>query len=112
VSTRRATLWALPLLAGLALAGSVGSEARADVIKIKIDRLNYTPTTVTVKVGDKIEWTNSDFLAHTATDRAKAFDLNLPPGKTARLVISKAGTISYYCRYHPNMKGSIVAEAK
>jgi plastocyanin len=108
---RRATLLALPLLAGLALAAGAGN-ATADVIKIRIDRLNYTPATATVKVGDTIEWTNSDFLAHTATDRAKAFDLNLPPGKTARLVIGKAGTISYYCRYHPNMKGSIVAEAK
>jgi plastocyanin len=102
-------VWVLPLLAGLVLAGG---EARADVIKIDIAKMVYLPPTVTVKVGDTIEWTNSDFLAHTATDRAKAFDLNLPPGKTARLVIGKAGTISYYCRYHPNMKGSIVAVAK
>jgi len=99
----------LPLLAGLALAGS---DARADVIKINIEKMVYLPPTVTVKVGDTIEWSNGDFLAHTATDRAKTFDLNLPPGKTARLVIGKAGTISYYCRYHPNMKGSIVAVAK
>lgn len=104
-------VWALPLLAGLALAGSAAG-AQADVIKIDIAKMVYLPVTVTVKVGDTIEWTNSDFLAHTATDRAKAFDLNLPPGKTARLVISKAGTISYFCRYHPNMKGTIVAEAK
>lgn len=104
-------VWALPLLAGLALAGSVGA-AQADVIKINLSKMVYLPATVTVKVGDTVEWTNSDFLAHTATDRAKAFDLNLPPGKTAHLAITKAGTISYYCRYHPNMKGSIVAEAK
>jgi len=102
-------VWILPLLAGLALAGG---DARADVIKIDIAKMVYLPPTVTVKVGDTVEWTNSDFLAHTATDRAKAFDFNLPPGKTARLVIGKAGTISYYCRYHPNMKGSIVAVAK
>jgi plastocyanin len=27
--------------------------------------------------------------------------------KTARTVVKHAGTIDYYCRFHPNMKGKV-----
>jgi plastocyanin len=27
------------------------------------------------------------------------------PNKSARLVVKKAGTFDYFCRFHPNMKG-------
>jgi plastocyanin len=29
------------------------------------------------------------------------------PGKTARLVVKKAGAFDYICRFHPNMKGRL-----
>jgi plastocyanin len=29
-------------------------------------------------------------------------------GKPAIYLLTKVGTIEYYCRYHPNMKGTIV----
>ena len=48
--------------------------------------------------GDK------DAFVHTATARNGDFDVNLPPKKTVTSVLNKAGTVEYYCRYHPNMK--------
>jgi plastocyanin len=48
---------------------------------------------------------NKDVFAHTATARNGDFDVNQPPKKTVTSVLSKAGTVEFYCRFHPNMKG-------
>jgi len=34
----------------------------------------------------------------------------MPPKKTVRLVLKKAGSVEYYCRYHPNMKATLKIE--
>ena len=43
----------------------------------------------------------------TATARNGDWDVTLPPKKTVKLVLKKAGTIDYYCRFHPNMKATL-----
>ena len=58
----------------------------------------------TAKVGDTLELINKDILAHTATARNGDFDVAMPPKKTVTYVLKKAGTVEYYCRFHPNMK--------
>ncbi|MGH6778575.1 MAG: cupredoxin domain-containing protein, partial [Bradyrhizobium sp.] len=77
--------------------------AHAATIQIVMQNLEITPAVVAAKVGDTVEWVNKDFVAHTATARNGDFDVNLPPDKTAHIVLKKAGTVHYYCRYHPNM---------
>jgi plastocyanin len=89
----------------LALAfAAIAVPAQAATIQIVMQDLVFAPTEVSAKVGDAIEWVNKDVFAHTATARDGDFDVNLPPKKTVTSVLSKAGTIEYYCRYHPNMK--------
>jgi len=36
--------------------------------------------------------------------------VTLPPKKSATVVLKKAGSVDYYCRYHPNMKASLSVE--
>ena len=31
----------------------------------------------------------------------------IPPKRTVPLVLKKAGTVDYYCRFHPNMKATL-----
>lgn len=81
--------------------------ARAATVQIVMQNLEIAPTVVSAKVGDTVEWVNKDFIAHTATARNGDFDVNLPPNKTARIVLKKAGTVQYYCRYHPNMTATL-----
>ena len=89
----------------LALALTVFAvPAHAATIQIVMQDLVFAPAEVTAKVGDSIEWVNKDVFAHTATARNGDFDVNLPPKKTVTSVLSKAGTVEYYCRFHPNMK--------
>lgn len=81
--------------------------ARAATVQIVMQNLEIAPTVVSAKVGDTVEWVNKDFIAHTATARNGDFDVNLPPNKTAHIVLKKAGTVQYYCRYHPNMTATL-----
>ena len=89
-------------LAALILGASV--SAQAATIQISMENLEIAPAQVNAKVGDTIEWVNKDVFAHTATARNGDFDVMLPPKKTTTFVLKKAGTIDYYCRFHPNMK--------
>jgi plastocyanin len=79
----------------------------AATIEITMENLEISPAAVSAKVGDTIEWTNKDIVVHSATARNGDFDVNLPPKKTGSVVLKKAGTVDYYCRYHPNMKATV-----
>ena len=81
--------------------------ARAASIRITIDKLVFSPTMALAKVGDTVEWINKDALTHTATAQNGNFDVTLPPSKTVSSVLKKAGTVDYYCRFHPNMKATL-----
>jgi plastocyanin len=93
------------IVAALTLAASV--SAHAATIQITMENLVISPAQASAKVGDTIEWINKDVLAHTATARNGDWDVVLPPKKNGTLVLKKAGTIDYYCRFHPNMKATL-----
>ncbi len=97
----------LPAMAAL-LFGAIAVPAYAATIQITIDNLVFAPAEVSVKVGDTIEWINKDIFAHTATARNGDWDVTMPPKKTVTSVLNKAGTVEYYCRFHPNMKATLV----
>jgi plastocyanin len=93
---------------GAALLVLWAGSAHAAVIQIKIENLAFAPAQVSAQVGDTIEWTNADFVAHSATARDGAWDFMLSPHAKRSVVLKTAGTIDYYCRLHPNMTGKIM----
>jgi plastocyanin len=97
--------WIVPIATALTLATSV--SAHAATVQITIENLVYSPAEASAKVGDTVEWTNRDIFAHTATARNGDWDVTLPPKGTVMLTLKKAGTIDYYCRFHPNMKATL-----
>ena len=94
--------WIFPFVTMLALGASV--SAHAATIQITMENLVIAPAEATAKVGDTLELINKDVLAHTATARNGDFDVAMPPKKTVSYTLKKAGTVEYYCRFHPNMK--------
>lgn len=98
--------WILPILAALMLGMSV--SAQAATIQITMENLVISPAEASAKVGDTIEWINNDIFAHTATARNGDWDVTMPPKKSVTLVLKKPGSIDYYCRFHPNMKATLV----
>lgn len=93
------------IAAALTLIISAGA-AEAATIEITIEKMAFAPGEITAKVGDTVLWVNKDAFVHTATAKG-AWEIMLAPGKSGSVVISKAGTIDYICRLHPNMKGRI-----
>ncbi len=81
--------------------------ARAATIQVTVEKLGYTPAEITAKVGDTIEWDNRDILQHTATASNGDWSVMLPPKKKGSIVVKKAGTFDYYCKFHPNMKAKL-----
>lgn len=84
--------------------------AHAATIEITMENLVISPAEVSAKIGDTIAWINKDIFAHTATAKNGDFDVTLPPKKSVTSVVKKAGTVDYYCRYHPNMKATLKIE--
>ena len=97
--------WMLPIAAALMLGLSVSTQAAT--IQITMENLAIAPAAASAKVGDTIEWINKDVFVHTATARNGDWDVTLPPKKSAVLALKKAGTVDYYCRFHPNMKATL-----
>jgi plastocyanin len=96
----------MSVLGLLVLGGSV--PAKAETVQISMQNLEISPAEAKARVGDTVEWTNKDVLAHTATARNGDWDVMLPPKKSGTLVLKKAGTVEYYCRFHPNMKAVLI----
>jgi len=92
---------------GALLVAVTASSARAEVVKVKIAGLGFSPAQVSAHVGDTIEWVSTDFLAHTATAHNGAWDVAIPPNSRKSVVLKTEGTIDYYCKFHPNMTGRI-----
>jgi plastocyanin len=98
------------LIACVFLLGTIVVPAHAATITITMEKLVISPAEATAKVGDTLELVNKDVLAHTATARNGDFDVTMPPNKTVTYVLKKAGSVDYYCRFHPNMKATLKVE--
>ncbi|MET3582403.1 plastocyanin [Mesorhizobium robiniae] len=82
------------------------APAKADTIEVTIEKLVFSPASIEAKVGDTIEWVNKDVFAHTATLKG-GWEVMIPPKKAASLTLKTAGSVDYFCRFHPNMKGHL-----
>ena len=79
---------------------------------VTISDFKFTPASVTVNEGDTVNFTNDGPTVHTATADDGSFDTGiLEKGQSGSATFTSAGTVTYYCQPHPNMKGSIVVQA-
>jgi plastocyanin len=68
----------------------------------------YNPATLTVHVGDTVQFVNDDEIRHDVTsDVLKSGDIN--GGKSWTYTFAKSGTYQFVCTYHPWMHGTVTA---
>lgn len=97
--------------AALAL-GVLAAPALAADRTVTIAGFAFDPSTVRVRVGDTVTWSNQDSTAHTATALDLSFDTGtIDSGQTASVTFDKAGTFEYMCGIHPTMSGTVVVRA-
>lgn len=93
--------------------GTNSSASVAPVAKnsVEIKNFSFVPATLKIKAGETVTWTNRDSVGHSATADDKSFDTGiLATGKSGTATFAKAGTYTYFCITHPNMKGTIEVE--
>ncbi len=66
----------------------------------------YVPTTVTIKAGTEVTFTNSDITAHTVTGNGWGSG-NIQPGQTYVHKFSTVGSFDYHCALHPVMQATV-----
>ena len=83
----------------------------AQTVKVQIKSMKFNPASVSVSVGDTVEWTNADAMVHTvaAPEDGKLFTSpKLAKDKSFSYEFKAAGTVDYHCTIHPGMKGKVV----
>ena len=106
--TRRGLLKGAAALAFLPLAEGASAAAGPRTHRIEMQNMRFGPVPANIKAGDTILWINRDLVPHTATARDHSFDVVIPSRASATTVLRRAGTIPFYCRYHPAMRGGLV----
>ncbi len=93
---------------GAALAEQSTTSAETAV---KIDNFTFSPSAVTVHVGETVHWTNQDDLPHNVVSDDKSFkSKTLDTGENFSYTFTRPGTYGYYCSIHPKMTGKIVVQ--
>jgi plastocyanin len=78
--------------------------------QVMIMNYAFSPASMSVNVGDTVVWTNQDSAPHTVTvssGPANFSSATLQKGQTFSFKFAKAGTYSYYCSVHPDMKATV-----
>jgi plastocyanin len=91
---------------------AASSSSSGGGVAIKMANIAFDPKAVTVKVGQKITWTNDDSTDHnvTADSGADFKSKDFGKGATFDFTPDKAGTIAYECTLHPGMKATITVQ--
>lgn len=99
--------------AAVAAAMACTAAAPGSTVKVvTMADMKFGAVPAALRVGDTIEWRNDDIFRHTATARDASFDVDLAPKAHARVTLKKAGTVAFFCRFHPGMTGKLVVQPK
>jgi plastocyanin len=116
--------WIVAVLAAAALVAACGSDdnkssdsssgGKAQAAPVATDAVNmkdiqFDPKDITVKVGQKVTWTNQDTATHNVVADSGADFSSDSFGKDGTFSFSPktAGTIKYECTLHQGMEGTI-----
>lgn len=94
-------------LAAAAFGGAASAAPAPRVRTLTMKDMVFGPVPADLKVGDVVIWANDDIFRHTATARDGSFDVDLAPKARKRMTLTKAGSVPFYCRFHPGMTGRL-----
>ena len=92
-----------------ATTASSSSASSSGGVTVKAAGFAFNPTSVTVKKGQKVTWTNGDPAPHNVTSSdgtIKSKDFG--NGQSFTYTATKPGTFHYICTIHPQMKATLI----
>jgi plastocyanin len=104
-----ALLWPA-LLSAAAVAPAAAGEP-PNTIRVDVKNFMFAPTSMTVKAGATVSWTNMDQEPHTVMSLDGLFRSGaLDTGDSFSFKFDKPGTYQYVCTIHPRMVGTVVVD--
>ena len=67
----------------------------------------FSPTDLSVTEGQTISVSNIGETSHTFTTEDDAIDEEIGPGETVEVDLTGAATGGFFCRFHPQMTGTL-----
>ena len=103
----RALLWLCAPAAAAALA--LPGAASAQTEQVTMQQAAFTPSQLTVLVGDTVAWRNVSFRDHTVSARDGSFGSpgHIRPNGGYSYQFAQAGGFPYVCQVHPLMTGEV-----
>lgn len=101
-------LCAVPLIMCLPDRSSATSTAKPKTYEVKISNFTFQPKRVTIKVGDKVRWTDQDdFVVHDvdSDDETSFASSDLEKGDKFQHRFRKKGRFPYHCSFHGGVGG-------
>jgi len=90
-----------------ATAAPSNSDIPAGAPEVDQDKLAFKPDKLTVKVGEKVYFKNSESALHTVTINTKNESGNMKKGDVFIWPAPAAGTYTITCDFHPQMNAKI-----
>jgi plastocyanin len=93
--------------------GGSGSGSSTGGNTVTIKGFAFHPSSLTVKVGTKVTFTNEDGVTHTTTGSGNSSNISsgdLAKGQSYTVTFTKAGTYNYICKIHPYMNGTVIVQ--
>ena len=104
------TLARVAILLTVAASFPLGAAAQ-DAGQIVIKDYMFAPTSVTVKAGTTVKWTNKDDEPHTVVSDTGEFKSGgMDTNESFSHKFDKPGTYHFTCSIHPRMVGVIVVQ--
>lgn len=110
---------ATPAPTGAATTGVAAVRGTA----VTLEGFAFAPPVLEVAIGTTVTWSNKDGTAHTLTSGihpGPGLPAGKPDGKFDQIIdgaggtftftFSQAGTVTYFCQFHTNMRGTVVAK--
>jgi amicyanin len=82
------------------------------VTKVTIENFAYSPSSIQVRAGTTVTWTNADSAPHSVTFKNGMKDSGLlRQAQSFSYTFMTPGTFDYYCIAHPNMLARVIVTA-
>lgn len=70
----------------------------------------FSPGTLTVTAGTTVSWTNQDSQEHQPAADNGSFSGDVGPNGSYSFTFANKGTVTYHCKIHPTMTGTIIVQ--
>jgi len=90
----------------------IPDQSSPETYNINIQNFAFNPSTLTIKQGDTVVWTNMDSVSNDVTSDTgnELASGSLQTSKTFSHTFNTKGTFTYHCGIHPGMKATIIVQ--